>query len=113
MATVTQNANYGRTTIARWDLTNIDGTGDAINSPGNADRTVQVAGTFGGASVTIQGSCQNPPTDWATLHDPSGADLVFTSAGIRTVLECPPFIRAILTGGAASTVNVNMASRSN
>ncbi len=113
MAAITQTEGYGRSTIHTWALTTADPTGDALNSPGNPDRAVQVSGTFGGATMTLQGSCQATPTVWATLHDPSGADLAFTAAGLKAVLENPTHIRANLTAvGVGASIAVNMVSRS-
>src|SRR3990170_2252557 len=84
----------------------VDGTGSTIQLPGFADRTVQVAGTFGGATVTVQGS--NDGTNWATLRDPQGADLTFTVAGIKQVLEVTRHIRATTSGGAGTDVDVTL-----
>lgn len=111
MANLSSAANYGRAVKNSWTLTDADATGERLNSPGNPDRCVQVAGTFNGGSLTIQGS--NDDTNWATLHDATGADLVFTAAGLRSVMEGPLFIRPVLSGASAgASVTVAMSSRS-
>lgn len=73
------------------------------------DRTVQVTGTFGGATVTIQGSNDptatdaSPPTAWFTLTDQTGGALVFTAAGGRLIVEATRWIRPLVTGGDGTT----------
>jgi hypothetical protein len=60
---------------ASWALGNAD-TGIAIDMTDYADRSVQVEGTFGSATITIEGS--NDGTNWETLRDPQGVALTFT-----------------------------------
>lgn len=75
-----------------------------------ADRTVQVEGTFGGATCTIQGSLDG--TNWRTLTDLQGAAIAFTAAGIAMVMEATLYLRPIVTGGAGASINVTLLSRS-
>lgn len=72
-------------------------------SPGRlSDRSIQIKGTFGaGGSVTIQGSNDN--VTWATLRDPAGLALTFTSADIKEILENTNFIRPNVTAGDGTT----------
>lgn len=90
---------------ATWTLGNAD-TGIASNISRWADRTVHVTGTFGGATVTIQGSNDN--TNWVTLNDTNGAALTFTAAGMKIMAENPSYTRAITSGGAGTTVVVTI-----
>lgn len=46
---------------------------------------MHVFGTFGSATVTIEGSLNG--VDWATLTDPQGNALTFTSARIEAISE--------------------------
>lgn len=86
-----------------WSLGNADtGVPSAISRW--ADRTVHVTGTFGGATVTMQGSNDN--TNWATLNDTSGSALTFTATGMKLIGENPIYIRAITAGGAGTAVVV-------
>lgn len=113
MAAVNRREASGGTLLFSWDLTQADATGTASSHAGAADRTVQVAGTFGGATVVIQGSNQHDPTEWHTLHDMAGADLSFTSGGMRVMGENPLHVRAVLTGGDGTTaIGVHILSRS-
>ncbi|MER9816494.1 hypothetical protein [Mesorhizobium sp. M0129] len=67
------------------------------------DRTVQVLGTFGAAgSVTIQGS-NDGGTTWATLTDPLGNALTFTTAGMKPISALPHKIRPTVTAGDGTT----------
>lgn len=75
-----------------------------------ADRTVQIEGTFGGATCTIQGSLNG--SNWHTLKDMQGNDLIFTAAGIAAVMEATIYTRPVVTGGAGASINVTLLSRS-
>jgi hypothetical protein len=111
MASLTTGAQSGRTHLYQWLLTTADHTGEAGNNPGASDRTIQVYGTWGGASLTVEGS--NDGTNWATLHDPTGEELVFTTDGIAVILENPLYIRPRLSVvGAGASVNAKLLSRS-
>jgi hypothetical protein len=72
------------------------------------DRSVQVSGTFGGASVVIEGR-NAPGLPWATLTDPQGNDLTITTAKIELVTEATVEIRPRIVGGDGSTlINVHL-----
>lgn len=73
------------------------------------DRSIQISGTFGGATVTIQGS--NDGVNWNTLRDPASVVLTFTAADIKQLLEMALYVRPIVTGGAGVSVNIAMAGR--
>lgn len=91
---------------ASWALGNAD-TGVATDMHRWADRTVHVVGTFGGATVTIQGSNDN--VNWLTLNDNAGAALTFTVTGMKLILENPLYVRAITSGGAGTALTVIIA----
>jgi hypothetical protein len=55
----------------------------------------------------LQGS--NDGTNWATLNAVVGTNTSFTTAGMRKVVENPGYIRAVTTGGTASTISVVVA----
>lgn len=75
--------------------------GQRAEHTGSGDRTVQVAGTFGGASAALEGSLDG--ANWFTLRDTQGNTLVFTTPGLRSVLENAPYMRPKITGGDGST----------
>lgn len=72
-----------------------------------SDRSVQVTGTFGGATVTIEGS--NDGVNFFTLVDPQGNNLSFVTAKLEAILELCIWIRPKVTGGDGTTsINVDM-----
>lgn len=90
--------------VVSWEgLLNGD-TGAALEMSGWADRSVQVIGTFDTSTLTVQGS--NDGATWATLHDPQGSNLAFTSAGIKAVAEAVRYIRPSSAGGASTDLDV-------
>lgn len=107
MATIERNITEapGDGFVVTWsDMADAD-VGQALAGYGSPDRCVQVAGTFDGATVAVQGS--NDGTNWETLRDPLGNALTFTAEGLRGVLEVPRYVRPEVSGGGASTdVNV-------
>ncbi len=66
-----------------------------------ADRSIQVEGTFGGATVTFQGS--NSGNTYVSLTDPQGNTLSLTAAGIKQVMEVTAYIKPVVTGGDGTT----------
>ena len=86
-------------------ITNANADGAPISMPWAARAAFQVFGTFGGATVAIQGS--NDGTNWDGAEKINGATaLSFTTSGIGGSSVIPRFIRPLLTGGAASSVTV-------
>jgi hypothetical protein len=88
--------------IIRWTgLLNTD-TGDRVEMPGSADRTVQVDGTFG-AGGTLRWEGTNDGTTYYPLNDPQGNVLDFTVAKIEQVLEITRYMRPRVTAGDGTT----------
>ena len=83
-------------------------TGDSYELP-IGDRSVQVAGTWNGATVSIQGS--NDGTNWATLTDGLGNSLALTADGIKPIAEFTKLIRAKVTSGSVTSVAVTILGR--
>lgn len=69
------------------------------------DRGVTVQGTFGGATVTLQGSYDG--TNYFTLHGQTGT-LVYTTAGSDIMVEAPPYLKAIHSGGSSESVTITV-----
>lgn len=90
--------------IITWTPLGVGDDGAGVTRSSAADRTVQVIGTAAGATLTFQGS--NNGTDWATLHDPQGNDLAFTSVGIKAISEATYYVRPIVSGGAGTSFTV-------
>lgn len=117
MATIlmTNSDEFNRegTRRAEWLALTTGDDGQPINWSEFADRSVQVYGTFGGATVTMQGSNDlGPvPTNWNTLTDLQGNALAFTVAGLEMVAEPTCWIRPVVTGGVGASLNVQMFLR--
>ncbi|MCA3220000.1 MAG: hypothetical protein ING59_15895 [Burkholderiales bacterium] len=115
MATVNPTIRHvgNNTVVFAWVLTNVDNDGAPVGPQHAdfADRSVQMAGTFGGASVRVEGTNVDPASAYFTLDDPQGADLALTAAGGKAVTEVPQWTRPFLTGGAGSSVTVSMTCR--
>ena len=112
MASVMQETKYGNTSLATWNLTTADPTGDVIERPGASDRSVQVKGTFGGATVVLEGNLDGGDV-FATLHDPGGVAITFTAAGVLAISENVTHVRAKLSPvGSGADVTVLLLSRS-
>jgi len=85
-------------------LNETDDEGNPARTAQYPDRTVQVTGTFGGGSVTIQG-----PDDgslWFALPDHAGAPLTFSDAGMKLVAECPLYMRPVAASGTGMAIDV-------
>jgi len=113
LAQATRTSTPGNGYSHIWNLVDGDANGNAITHIGASDRTLHVFGAFDGGTIVLQGSNDPDAAEWATLHDPSGAPLSFTSAGIALVAENPYWLRAIATGaGSGLDASVALLSRS-
>ncbi len=99
----------GRSYTATWAGLTTGDVGDALRYAGHADRTVQVFGTFGGATVTLQGSLDG--TNWATLNDAQGDPISITAAKIESVTEAVRFTRPSVSGGSGASLTVMLFMR--
>lgn len=95
-----------RPKIYSWTLTDADPTGDPLYHTTHADKTVQVYGTFGGGTVTFQGSCAPTSPTWATLTDHADNAIALTAAGMKLIAQNPYAIRPVLSGSTGATVTV-------
>lgn len=85
-----------------WEEVGDDDDGAPVEMSGFADRSVQVVGTFDGATIVIEGS--NDGTNYHTLNDPQGNALTITSAKTEQILEVTRWIRCrVSVNGAGST----------
>jgi hypothetical protein len=101
-------ANSGATCGGKASVT---GTPFAI--PFAAEIAFQVTGTFGAATVTLQGS--NDGTNWHPLTRKGAGtnNLAFTSANLQNAWENPAYIRAISSGGTGTAVNAIVCLKAN
>ena len=75
-----------------------------------ADKSVQIQGTWGSATLDIQGS--NDSTNFRTLRDESAADLTFTdNGGPKQIIEIVAKLKPVITGGTGSSITVSLFGR--
>ena len=70
------------------------------------DRSIQVEGTFGGASIQIGGSndaTTNSNGHYHPLHDPFNNVINITSAGVVQILEITAWMIPIMSGATGGT----------
>lgn len=71
--------------------------------------SVQFAGTFGGATLTLTGS--NDGTNYVTLKDVNGNSISTTTAGVFEFSTTCLYIKPASSGGAADDVEVTVVLR--
>jgi hypothetical protein len=96
------SSHEDNTHVITWSgLLNGD-SGEPIEMPGSADRSIQFTGTFSsGGTIQIEGS--NDGTNYVVLTDPQGNNISKTAAGLEMVSELTRYIRPRVTAGDGST----------
>jgi hypothetical protein len=103
-ATTDRNTAAGATLVT-WDAMATGDSGAPFGLNAAADITIQVTGTFGGSTVTFQGS--NDGTNWHALTQRAGTgNMAYTAAANHACNEMPAFIRPNITGGTGSAFKV-------
>ena len=90
-----------RAFLSQWQALVSGEEGEPIAFAQFTDKSVQVSGIFGGASISFVGS--NDGTEYAPLTDPQGNALTFISAKIKLVSEATAFVKPIVIGGDGTT----------
>ena len=113
MATITPNTDGPISTAKVVNWTGI-ATGDTINSYAipeelGVNGCVQITGTFGGASVSMEVS--NDGDTWFTLKDDNNAAITVTANGFADFSTAAIYIRPVISGGTSDSVNVRAAFR--
>ena len=99
--------------VKKWSFDGAGQTGEAVQAASFSDRSIQAAGTFGGTTITIEGSnnsTNGTDGDWVTLTDTAGTALTFTSAGLKQILQVTRFVRAKTTAGTGVAVTATMVA---
>jgi len=111
MATITPTTDRNTAagaTLVTWDAMATGDSGAPFGLNAAADITIQVTGTFGGSTVTFQGS--NDGTNWHPLTQRgSTTNMAYTAAANHICQEMPAFIRPIIAGGTGSAFKVTAA----
>ncbi len=71
-----------------------------------ANASVQIGGTFGAATVVLQGS--NDGVTFATLKDLAGNDISATSAAYFEFSSGAAFVKPSISGGTGDSINVTL-----
>lgn len=102
---------YGQTYRTFWEaVTTANHTGVAVEQPGVTKRTVHAFGTWGGATLSIEGSMDG--ANFAILKNQAGNAVSLTADGVMDVYSNALYIRARLTVvGAGADVDVYLLSR--
>ncbi len=87
--------------VTTWSNLLAADDGEPVRPAVYSHRSVQVAGTFGGASVTIGGS--NDGVTYHALSDAQGNALTLTAAALKAIVELPIFLKPRVFGGDGTT----------
>ena len=113
MATIVPTTVESQIRAAAYRWTDYSTADDAVpvklqNMQGLAG-SVQVTGTFGGATIALQVS--NDGTNYVTLKDSAGSNISFTTAGVAEFSTAALYVKPTSTGGTADNVNVTIVLR--
>lgn len=94
----------------RWALTTANPDGAPVTKPLHSDRTFVATGTWGGATLTIEGSADG--ATYVALKDVNGSAATLSANGAIHIQNVPRYMRPNLTTvGAGATVAVDMLAR--
>lgn len=87
--------------VTTWGAMLAGDDGGPVRLAVYSDRAIQIAGTFGGASVTIGGS--NDGETFHALTDTQGEPLTLTAGALKQIVELPVFLKPRVFGGDGTT----------
>lgn len=87
--------------VTTWAGLSADDDGEPVRLAVYSDRSIQVSGVFGGASVTIGGS--NDGETYHALTDTAGEPLTLTAGALKQIVELPVFLKPRVFGGDGTT----------
>ncbi len=94
----------GKVHTATWSSLQAGDEGEPLAMATSNDRSLQIFGTFGGATVELRGS--NDGVNYVVLADTQGIPLSFNTAKIEVILELTLFVKPVVVGGDGTT-NLN------
>jgi len=103
-------------TIVQW--ASVGNTDECTPLPlgAHADRSVQITGSFDGATVKIEGT-NSADLAYAPLTDPQGNDIAISSypsgysSKIEAISEATQFVKPVVTGGTSPSLTITMYVR--
>lgn len=111
MATYTTDGPVGSARYAKWTTlaTGETATTHTLENTTGLLGAFQAFGTWGGATVVLQGS--NDGTNWVTLKDPTGTDISLTANGAFEFATAMLYVRPSISGGTGDDVDVIVVTR--
>lgn len=97
-----QNGNWA---VVDWNITAV-GPGGAVDIAAYPDKTLTVTGTFGGTTVTLEGS--NDGVNWVGLADNTGTAISLTDEGSVVVGSHTRYLRPVATSGTGIDLAVSV-----
>ncbi len=82
-------------------------TCQSIAVPNLNDKSIHVSGTFGGASVALQGS-NNNEASYTPLRSPDSVVIAVTAETIKAILENTAFVKPVATGGTGQSLTCSL-----
>jgi hypothetical protein len=93
--------------VVTWGPLQANDVGQPMVVPEAADRSIQFLGTFGGATVVLEGTNDTadapPDANYSTLRDPLGTLISKTAKDAVAVTENMRLTRPHVTGGDGTT----------
>lgn len=95
----------------QWVAASTANAPSALLVKNNAARkaSVQVTGTFGGATVAIQGS--NDGTNYVTLKDVTNTAMTGTAAAYYEFETSALYIKPLISGGTGDSITITVVMR--
>jgi hypothetical protein len=91
----------GYTMFVEWDALGSTDTAEVVEYSDWPDKTIHATGTWGGATMTVEGSNDN--SDWVTLTNIHGTSLSVTDDCCHAIAENTRYLRLSTTGGDTTT----------
>jgi hypothetical protein len=92
-----------------WSAAGDSDTFQAVSLPAMADKSIQVEGTFGSATIHLGGS--NDGVNFEDLNDAFGTVIAIAAAGIKQVTESTLQVKPRTSGGTGSSLVVTVFCR--
>lgn len=108
--TITKPNDRDDLVLASWAITTANLDGLKVEFGQWADRCFTASGTWGGATLAIQGS--NDGTNWMTLNIASSGTATASADKAMQIVETPRYVRPYLTtAGSGAVITVMMLAR--
>jgi len=101
-----RNGSAAPAIVVTWANIGDSDTCTAYDTGGFSGRSVQVSGTFGSATIVLQGS--NDGSNYVTLTDPQGNAISKTSAAFEQIEEMTRYLKPGTSGGTNSNTTVTV-----